>query len=755
MAVCQRQCARISRPGANNLTQPANNKPSQPLSDHSACSPASRSKHSPTASVLVVDPLEVMLTRARIFSTNYVPPYGYTGNADSESAHETPNRGPGLDCDGRANHVHDRDMQTVVQTGSAASGVVQICDGVLLAGQMSEAEIGEMVCAAGLRSVLNLRTPAEFDACRDGHEPDGRPCLGSHERDIVEGLGLTYLHVPVPRDGPYPAELCATVSQALGGLVSAGRAPVLVHCRSGARAKEVLKAAIDEGLLDESPCKPICVMDNSCAPFPASAGELPAAGFTGTMIAGSQMGVPMVPVHFQQPVSLPAPPHVAVTIVGAHIGTCHEPLASSGFGREPAQVQEGSVGKASKEVVTEVLQVPADSQPADNVPTVDWRLTLAAAVCMGLFFGVFMDLSKVTLPIVIREQFIFQRFIMLKVFLGATGTSAFVFSLLSKVSAARFAAAREAFFPGLVNKGMAATTLGPFILGAGMALAGACPGMVLIQCGSGVTSGLIALAGGLLAAALFGVVQAHLHPLMASCNIKMARAEDLSPLKSVPFSLLALGMCVACFAVIVILEVYFPWASAGKLLQKPPHWAWTAEMSGFFEPWDNYMPPALMGVGIGLLQVPCVLLCNDSLGSSSAYMTLTSQLLVSTEMREKLPHWSGFRSGVGNWWQAVYILSAILGAFISSWSVGTFNKGKSVKDWEAFVGGFLMIFGSRIGSGCTSGHGLSGMGLLALKSIVAVPAMFAGGIFVGFLYQTIDPAGYTGFAAANLIQAPP
>ena len=50
----------------------------------------------------------------------------------------------------------------------------------------------------------------------------------------------------------------------------------------------------------------------------------------------------------------------------------------------------------------------------------------------------------------------------------------------------------------------------------------------------------------------------------------------------------------------------------------------------------------------------------------------------------------------------------------------------------AFCGGFLMLFGSRMAGGCTSGHGLSGMGLLATASFVAVPAMFGGGIAVGF-----------------------
>jgi uncharacterized membrane protein YedE/YeeE len=77
---------------------------------------------------------------------------------------------------------------------------------------------------------------------------------------------------------------------------------------------------------------------------------------------------------------------------------------------------------------------------------------------------------------------------------------------------------------------------------------------------------------------------------------------------------------------------------------------------------------------------------------------------------------------------------------------GTFGKAAGVPAWQGFVGGFLMIFGSRIGSGCTSGHGLSGMGLLILKSILAVPAMFLGGIILGFAFQGVDPAGYTGFA---------
>jgi uncharacterized membrane protein YedE/YeeE len=46
----------------------------------------------------------------------------------------------------------------------------------------------------------------------------------------------------------------------------------------------------------------------------------------------------------------------------------------------------------------------------------------------------------------------------------------------------------------------------------------------------------------------------------------------------------------------------------------------------------------------------------------------------------------------------------------------------------AFLAGFIMLLGARLADGCTSGHGLSGTAQLAVGSLVAVAAMFAGGI---------------------------
>ena len=42
----------------------------------------------------------------------------------------------------------------------------------------------------------------------------------------------------------------------------------------------------------------------------------------------------------------------------------------------------------------------------------------------------------------------------------------------------------------------------------------------------------------------------------------------------------------------------------------------------------------------------------------------------------------------------------------------------------------MIIFGSRIAGGCTSGHGITGFSSLNIDSFFSVPAMFASGTFV-------------------------
>ena len=53
------------------------------------------------------------------------------------------------------------------------------------------------------------------------------------------------------------------------------------------------------------------------------------------------------------------------------------------------------------------------------------------------------------------------------------------------------------------------------------------------------------------------------------------------------------------------------------------------------------------------------------------------------------------------------------------------------------IGGFFMVLGSRLGAGCTSGHGLSGMAILRAHSFVAVPVMFLAGILVAFAWDAV------------------
>ncbi|GAB4576786.1 MAG: YeeE/YedE family protein [Rhodothalassiaceae bacterium] len=53
------------------------------------------------------------------------------------------------------------------------------------------------------------------------------------------------------------------------------------------------------------------------------------------------------------------------------------------------------------------------------------------------------------------------------------------------------------------------------------------------------------------------------------------------------------------------------------------------------------------------------------------------------------------------------------------------------------VGGFLVGFGSGLGSGCTSGHGLCGVARLSKRSIAATATFLATGMMTVFLLRHV------------------
>ena len=78
----------------------------------------------------------------------------------------------------------------------------------------------------------------------------------------------------------------------------------------------------------------------------------------------------------------------------------------------------------------------------------------------------------------------------------------------------------------------------------------------------------------------------------------------------------------------------------------------------------------------------------------------------------------------------------ILGPLVFRAAFGEWPLVRVPTSWPLLVAaGLLVGFGTRLGSGCTSGHGVSGMARLSRRSIVAVTVFMAVAI-VTVLHQT-------------------
>lgn len=81
-----------------------------------------------------------------------------------------------------------------------------------------------------------------------------------------------------------------------------------------------------------------------------------------------------------------------------------------------------------------------------------------------------------------------------------------------------------------------------------------------------------------------------------------------------------------------------------------------------------------------------------------------------------------------------FIVGLPLGALLVSVLTGGVPTTFPVSPWPLLVGGLLVGFGTRLGSGCTSGHGVCGMSRLSPRSLFATTMFMASGfVTVGLL----------------------
>lgn len=74
-----------------------------------------------------------------------------------------------------------------------------------------------------------------------------------------------------------------------------------------------------------------------------------------------------------------------------------------------------------------------------------------------------------------------------------------------------------------------------------------------------------------------------------------------------------------------------------------------------------------------------------------------------------------------------FVIGLPLGAFLIATLAGGVSTKFPVSVWPLIIGGLLVGFGTRLGSGCTSGHGVCGMSRLSPRSLVATALFMVSG----------------------------
>jgi uncharacterized membrane protein YedE/YeeE len=137
--------------------------------------------------------------------------------------------------------------------------------------------------------------------------------------------------------------------------------------------------------------------------------------------------------------------------------------------------------------------------------------------------------------------------------------------------------------------------------------------------------------------------------------------------------------------------------------------------------WTNFTPgPSLLGgVLIGFAAAALLLLNGRILGVSGIVGGLLSP------------------RGGDTSWRLWFVAGLLVPPLLLNLSGTTDRPGFPDSLWVIALAGLLVGFGSRMGSGCTSGHGICGMARLSARSIVATLCFMLTGFLTVYLVRHV------------------
>lgn len=82
-------------------------------------------------------------------------------------------------------------------------------------------------------------------------------------------------------------------------------------------------------------------------------------------------------------------------------------------------------------------------------------------------------------------------------------------------------------------------------------------------------------------------------------------------------------------------------------------------------------------------------------------------------------------------WRPAFVIGLVLGGLIWQWYTGVaLIERTDFPVWLTILAGLLVGFGTSLGSGCTSGHGICGISRFSPRSIVATLVFVLTGMLV-------------------------